>query len=391
MSGELEHMAAGTGKGEERKEVQRKKQARFSGNDDADDDDDDTKPRRAVLPEKKPKKVKGAPPSADVSAMDLDDLGAEPGAAGGGSAGAAALMDSADPRVAAQARAQQRKRGKNKWGDTAFGGVEDVVGAEEDFQGEEEEKEAIEPFNLQQEREEGYFDAEGNYVEYREDTEATDAWLATAEVDPTLAAKAAARAEAAAAAEQAGEGGMGHAEMAAIRRRIADALNPGETVIQEVYSDKMETFQREAEGYEAILRARQGLLGGGAGEESTGEKGGGEERGNGKGGGDGVDIYYYNKEVGYYYDATSGLFCSAANGTWYRFNEATGEYEAVEGDSKHADAPHAAGADAAGDAGGVRGEADKAGPGRAADEGKERCGFQLISSNLAAKSMTFEK
>ncbi|GJP73204.1 hypothetical protein CLOP_g3943, partial [Closterium sp. NIES-67] len=170
-------------------------------------------------------------------------------------------MDSADPRVAAQARAQQRKRGKNKWGDTAFGGVEDVVGAEEDFQGEEEEKEAIEPFNLQQEREEGYFDAEGNYVEYREDTEATDAWLATAEVDPTLAAKAAARAEAAAAAEQAGEGGMGHAEMAAIRRRIADALNPGETVIQEVYSDKMETFQREAEGYEAILRARQGLLG----------------------------------------------------------------------------------------------------------------------------------
>lgn len=25
----------------------------------------------------------------------------------------------------------------------------------------------IEPFNLNQEREEGYFDAEGNYVEYR--------------------------------------------------------------------------------------------------------------------------------------------------------------------------------------------------------------------------------
>ncbi|CAI5475468.1 unnamed protein product [Closterium sp. Yama58-4] len=97
--------------------------------------------------------------------MVLDDLGAEPGAA--------ALMGSADPRVAAQARAQQRKKGKSKWGDTAFGGVEDVARAEEDFQGEEEEQEAMEPFNLQQEREEGYFDAEGNYVEYREDTEAT--------------------------------------------------------------------------------------------------------------------------------------------------------------------------------------------------------------------------
>jgi hypothetical protein len=29
----------------------------------------------------------------------------------------------------------------------------------------------IEPFNLNQEREEGYFDAEGNYVEYRNDDE----------------------------------------------------------------------------------------------------------------------------------------------------------------------------------------------------------------------------
>ncbi|CAI7826013.1 unnamed protein product [Closterium sp. NIES-53] len=405
------------------------------------------RPRRAVLPEKKPKKAKGAPAAADVSAMDLDDLGTEPGAAGGDSAGAAALMDSADPRVAALARAQQRKKGKSKWGDTAFGGVEDVARAEEDFQvggrggkwergggesgegkggrerwgrrgkgmggdgrggewrggeqgpvgveasqkrftgqgvlavlavgrgsigggegggsallpswltltcilpspllwpdrhallchallssavpcppllccampsspllccampsspllccampsspllchallssavpcppllccampsspllsspvlcavlccavlccavlccavvngvsewmaawgpawwqGEEEEQEAMEPFNLQQEREEGYFDAEGNYVEYREDTEATDAWLATAEVDPTLAAKAAARAQAAAAAEEAGGSDMGHGEMAAIRRRIADTLRPGET------------------------------------------------------------------------------------------------------------------------------------------------------------------
>lgn len=26
--------------------------------------------------------------------------------------------------------------------------------------------------------------------------------------------------------------------------------------------------------------------------------------------------YYYNGEVGYYYDPTSGLFCNAASGIW---------------------------------------------------------------------------
>ena len=36
-----------------------------------------------------------------------------------------------------------------------------------------EEEEALEPFNLKKEREEGFFDAEGNYVEYRLENEVT--------------------------------------------------------------------------------------------------------------------------------------------------------------------------------------------------------------------------
>lgn len=41
---------------------------------------------------------------------------------------------------------------------------------QEDFD-EEDEGVTIEPFNLKQEREEGYFDADGNYVEYRNDND----------------------------------------------------------------------------------------------------------------------------------------------------------------------------------------------------------------------------
>ncbi|KAK2388625.1 hypothetical protein P8452_26585 [Trifolium repens] len=43
----------------------------------------------------------------------------------------------------------------------------------------------IEPFNLDKEREEGYFDASGNFVEYVRDNEIKDAWLDSVEIDPT--------------------------------------------------------------------------------------------------------------------------------------------------------------------------------------------------------------
>nr|TKW32904.1 LOW QUALITY PROTEIN: hypothetical protein SEVIR_2G197600v2 [Setaria viridis] len=46
----------------------------------------------------------------------------------------------------------------------------------------------IEPFNLERKREEGYFDENGNFVEYARGNEIKDAWLDSVEVDPTYAA-----------------------------------------------------------------------------------------------------------------------------------------------------------------------------------------------------------
>eukprot|EP00899_Mesostigma_viride_P024605 jgi/Mesvir1/5329/Mv15419-RA.1 len=86
----------------------------------------------------------------------------------------------------------------------------------------------IEPFNLRQERKDGYFDADGNYVEYRLENDLKDAWLDSAEVDPSLAEKA--ERENAALATEREE--LSRAEMAAIKRRIADTLLEGETVLR---------------------------------------------------------------------------------------------------------------------------------------------------------------
>ncbi|XP_057990615.1 uncharacterized protein LOC131172993 [Hevea brasiliensis] len=45
----------------------------------------------------------------------------------------------------------------------------------------------IEPFNLDKKRDEGHFDAEGNFVEYVNENELKDAWLDSVEVDPRFA------------------------------------------------------------------------------------------------------------------------------------------------------------------------------------------------------------
>ena len=108
----------------------------------------------------------------------------------------------------------------------------------------------IEPFNLKQEREEGYFDADGNYVEYRNDNNVKvylrtttviikrlflvsnmscyfyqDAWLDTVQVDTTLAAKHMKQY-----AKEEVEQTLSSKDLAVIKRRIADVLLPGETV-----------------------------------------------------------------------------------------------------------------------------------------------------------------
>ncbi|PKU86890.1 hypothetical protein MA16_Dca017318 [Dendrobium catenatum] len=84
----------------------------------------------------------------------------------------------------------------------------------------------IEPFNLQQEREEGYFDDNGNYVEYRREQEIKDAWLDSISADLRIAEKIPAR--------QIPEGeyeDLSLEEIRTLKRRITDILQPGETII----------------------------------------------------------------------------------------------------------------------------------------------------------------
>ncbi|KAG6498521.1 hypothetical protein ZIOFF_038241 [Zingiber officinale] len=85
----------------------------------------------------------------------------------------------------------------------------------------------IEPFNLKQEREEGYFDANGNFVEYAKQNEIKDAWLDSVVVDTKLAGKFKPKASAEEAYDDLSSDDVGK-----IKRRIANALQPGETIIQ---------------------------------------------------------------------------------------------------------------------------------------------------------------
>jgi CD2 antigen cytoplasmic tail-binding protein 2 len=113
----------------------------------------------------------------------------------------------------------------------------------------------IEPFNLEKEREEGYFDASGNFVEYVRDNEIKvryfyflvffifysqlflfillincrgylqDAWLDSVEIDPRFAglSSAATKDE-----EEVQE--LSSKDVAIMKRRIANVLEPEETV-----------------------------------------------------------------------------------------------------------------------------------------------------------------
>jgi len=144
----------------------------------------------------------------------------------------------------------------------------------------------IEPFNLDKEREEGYFDASGNFVEY-----VRDAWLDNVEVDPRYAGLSytATNDE-----EEVQE--LSSKDVAIMKRRIASVLEPEETVLQglrrlkgsgdrktkmsgetkivfdqltedtmklmengeyNVYHEHKEVFEREAYGYEKLVRARE--------------------------------------------------------------------------------------------------------------------------------------
>ncbi|KAK6156849.1 hypothetical protein DH2020_011097 [Rehmannia glutinosa] len=249
---------------------------------------------------------------------------------------------------------------------------------------------AIEPFNLDKEREDGYFDENGNYVEYVNRNEIKDAWLDSVDVYEKYAGKSSIP------ESNNDKPDLTTEELAEINRRIADVLEPGETVLRalrrlkgssdkkqkmsaetkqlfdqltedamklmengdyNVYEEKQEHFKREAEGYEKLAKARKHGLSESLGEEKSddifdmfGDDGSAAENPASNGSGsvsvqhsesgdlqndyayDESSGYYYSSSLGYYYDPSSGLYCSAASGKWYSYNEESGTYDEVQQD-----------------------------------------------------------
>ncbi|KAJ4745805.1 CD2 antigen cytoplasmic tail-binding protein 2 [Rhynchospora pubera] len=274
----------------------------------------------------------------------------------------------------------------------------------------------IEPFNLNKEREEGYFDENGNFVEYAKGNEIKDAWLDSAEVDTKFAAKLKEKAK----DEEEEFQDLSSDDVGKIKRNIANILQPGETIIQalkrlkgttdnktkmseetkelfdrltesamklmengeyNVYHEEKETFEREAEGYERLARARGGASGSSTEDIFAGDGDGEQNRSSiwdmgpspsasnvsaipassvdddgefdmfgddddntdpSKAQTENTEVptdsdyvydpssgYYYSSSLGYYFDSASGLYCCASTGIWYSFDEQTGTYEEV--------------------------------------------------------------
>ncbi|KAL9231814.1 hypothetical protein vseg_006985 [Gypsophila vaccaria] len=349
------------------------------------DDDAATKPQKKRIRFPKGKKVKDEIPVHAPVDGGGDDVAVE--------------LDLSDPRIAAKERARRRNQA------TAVPLAEDVAevalsrisAAEVRYQ----ENESfvndgieMEPFNLEKEREEGYFDESGNFVEYVVEKEDKDAWLDSVEVDPKLAERLSAVPKKIDDEKETSSDDIGK-----MKRRIANALEPGETVLQalkrlkghssdkrakmspetkkvfdqltedamrlmengdyNVYHEAKEVFAREAEGYEALARARNGeeefdmfadeadvsakseqingtsLSGEGTSGQPTQLTGEKESQNSGSWDGqsdyvyDEASGYYYSSSLGYYYDPATELYCSASTGLWYKYNEETGIYDEV--------------------------------------------------------------
>ncbi|XP_073141469.1 uncharacterized protein [Henckelia pumila] len=248
---------------------------------------------------------------------------------------------------------------------------------------------SIEPFNLDKEREDGYFDENGNYVEYIDQNEIKDAWLDSVDVYEKYTGKTSIP-------ESNDARDLTTDELAAVNRRISDVLEPGETVLRglrrlkgtstdkklkmsaetkqlfdqltddaaklmdngdyNVYEEKQESFQREAEGYEKLAAARNNGVSGDLGREKSDDlfdmfvddDGTAVAENSASAGSASVSVqsyesgalqndyvydessgYYYSSSSGYYYDPSSGYYCSAASGKWYSYIEESGTYEEI--------------------------------------------------------------
>ncbi|KAH7575500.1 hypothetical protein ACOSP7_004863 [Xanthoceras sorbifolium] len=221
-----------------------------------------------------------------------------------------------DPRLAAKERASRRNQITYELCSEEKGIVTDISAAEMTYQENEnfvDDGIQIEPFNLDKEREEGYFDAQGNFVEYVNDNEIKDAWLDSLEVDPRYFGIGINNEDNNNDEDDSND--LSPEDIGVMKRRIADVLEPGETVMQalrrlkgtsnkkekmsaetkhvfdqltedamklmeengeyDVYHEKRETFVREAEGYERLAQAKGKGTSGDAGlgnSDSNGEK-----------------------------------------------------------------------------------------------------------------------
>ncbi|KAF6148762.1 hypothetical protein GIB67_019370 [Kingdonia uniflora] len=228
--------------------------------------------------------------------------------------------DLSDPKVAAEERVRRRTRMfDDLFSQESRGMLHDISVAEVKYQADaavDDDGVQIEPFNLNQEREEGYFDADGNFVEcsnenkplelipkrrkkHADENEIKDAWLDSVKVDSRFAGKSVSVANNEEEEEDSED--LSPDDIGKMKRRIADLLEPGETVLQalrrlkgssndrkermseetklmfdqltedsmklmengdyNVYNEKQEVFKREAEGYERLAHARNGTSG----------------------------------------------------------------------------------------------------------------------------------
>ncbi|KAJ8564867.1 hypothetical protein K7X08_001327 [Anisodus acutangulus] len=326
-----------------------------------------------------------------------------------------------DPRLAAKERSVRRNQITAELLDEENEGeVADISRAEVGYEENEtfiDDGIAIELFNLNKEREEGYFDASGNYVEYLNENEIKDAWLDSVDTEKIFSGKNAIKTS-----NENEIQDLTSEQLGKMKRRIADVLEPGETVLRglrrlkgtsndkkgkmsvetkqlfdqltedamklmengdfNVYDEKQESFQREAEGYEKLAQERRGksiesmqpkpdnildedflpsgstaTAGGhsmhnadvapsnsynsatknddafdmfGEDDESipaNPASNGGDQHGDYVF--DESSGYYYSSSLGYYYDPSSGLYCHASSGQWYSYNDESGIYQEV--------------------------------------------------------------
>ncbi|KAI3742525.1 hypothetical protein L1987_60209 [Smallanthus sonchifolius] len=311
-----------------------------------------------------------------------------------------------DTQLVAKARSKRRNQNKAGLDTEATGDLLDDVAASEMHYEDNEQLEddgfQLEPFNLEQEREEGYFDQTGNYVEYVTN-DIKDAWLDSIDAEPNLAQTHSVVMDTVVEAVD-----LTSQDIGKIKRRIADVLEPGETMLQalrrlkgssssrkekmsaetklvfdqltedamklmedggyNVYDEKQEVFQREAEEFEKLARARgEGTSSSSANQQSEYSiasdfnLNGIHAADNTSNNEDSFDMfaenddekatvnpsngtgptqndyvfdessgYYYSSSLGYYYDPSSGLYCNAASGQWYSYNEETAAYDELQ-------------------------------------------------------------